>query len=113
MWIDLSLPVVIAHRGDKTYAPENTLAAFKLAVEKGADALEFDAKLTADGQVIVIHDRTVNRTTNGTGKLSNFTLAALRELDAGVGFSEKFRGEGIPTLDEVFEISWQARAYGR
>jgi glycerophosphoryl diester phosphodiesterase len=103
MWIDLPRPTLIAHRGDKTHAPENTLAAFKLAAEKGADAIEFDVQLTADGSVIVIHDQTVDRTTNGTGRISSLPLAALRDLDAGAWFSEQFCGERIPTLDEVFE----------
>ena len=103
MWIDLSRPAIIAHRGDKTHAPENTMAAFKMAAENGADAIEFDVKLTADGRVIVLHDQTVNRTTNGTGRISQLPFAAVRELDAGAWFSEKFRGERIPTLDEVFE----------
>ena len=103
MWIDLSCPIIIAHRGDKTHAPENTLAAFTLAAENGADAIELDVKLTADGRVIVLHDQTVNRTTNGMGKISKLPYAAVRDLDAGAWFSEKFRGERIPTLDEVFE----------
>jgi glycerophosphoryl diester phosphodiesterase len=103
MWIDLPHPAVIAHRGDKAHAPENTLAAFHQAAEKGADAIEFDVKLTADGQVIVLHDQTVDRTTNGTGNVSKFSLAALRELDAGTRFSSQFQGERIPTLGEVFE----------
>jgi glycerophosphoryl diester phosphodiesterase len=103
MWTDLSRPIIIAHRGDKTHAPENTLAAFTLAAENGADAIEFDVKLTADGQIIVLHDQTVNRTTNGTGKISLLPFAAVRDLDAGAWFSRKFRGERIPTLNEVFE----------
>jgi len=103
MWKDLSLPIIIAHRGDKTHAPENTLAAFKLAAENGADAVEFDLKLTADGRIVVLHDQTVNRTTNGMGKISSLSFAEVRDLDAGAWFSEKFRGERIPTLDEVFE----------
>jgi glycerophosphoryl diester phosphodiesterase len=103
MWIDLPRPIIIAHRGDKAHAPENTLAAFKLAAENGADAIEFDVKLTADGRVIVLHDPTVDRTTNGTGKISQLPLAEVKELDAGRRFSELFRGERIPTLDEVFE----------
>jgi len=103
MWIDLPRPTVIAHRGDKTHAPENTLAAFKLAAEKGADAIEFDVKLSADGQVIVLHDQTVDRTTNGKGNVSKLPFALLRDLDAGTWFSEQFRGETIPTLEEVFE----------
>ena len=103
MWTDLSRPIIIAHRGDKTHAPENTLAAFKMAAENGADAIEFDVKLTADGRVIVLHDPTVNRTTNGIGKISHLPFAAVKELDAGAWFSDIFRGECIPSLDEVFE----------
>jgi glycerophosphoryl diester phosphodiesterase len=103
MWSDLPCPIIIAHRGDKTHAPENTLSAFKLAAENGADAIEFDVKLTADGRVIVLHDPTVNRTTNGMGKISQLPFAAVRDLDAGAWFSEKFQGERIPTLDEVLE----------
>lgn len=104
MWSELHHPIIIAHRGDKTHAPENTLAAFKAAVDNGADAIEFDVKLTADERVIVLHDPTVNRTTNGTGKISDLPFAAVRDLDAGAWFSEKFRGEQIPALDEVFEM---------
>lgn len=103
MWTSLPSPVVVAHRGDKTFAPENTLSAFKQAAWKGADAIEFDVKLTADGQVIVLHDQTVDRTTNGTGNVSKLPLAALRDLDAGVQFPGQFPGERIPTLAEVFE----------
>jgi glycerophosphoryl diester phosphodiesterase len=103
MWTELPRPIVIAHRGDKAHAPENTLAAFKLAAEKGADAIEFDVKCTADGQVIVLHDQTVDRTTNGTGDVSKLTFTALRNLDAGAWFSGQFNGESVPTLSEVFE----------
>jgi glycerophosphoryl diester phosphodiesterase len=103
MWIDAPRPIIIAHRGDKSHAPENTLSAFKLAAEKGAQTVEFDVKLTADGCVVVLHDQTVDRTTNGKGDLRHFSLAALRDLDAGSWFSEQFRGERIPTLAEVFE----------
>jgi glycerophosphoryl diester phosphodiesterase len=104
MWTELPSSAIIAHRGDKVHAPENTLSAFKLAAEKGADAIEFDVKLTADGEVIVLHDPTVDRTTNGSGTVAKLPLVALRDLDAGAWFSEQFRGEKIPTLDEVFEI---------
>lgn len=103
MWTDLPSPVVVGHRGDKSYAPENTLSSFEQAIRKGADAIEFDVKLTADGQVIVLHDQTVDRTTNGTGNVAKLPLAALRSLDAGVQFPGQFPGERIPTLDEVFE----------
>ncbi|MFZ6031533.1 MAG: glycerophosphodiester phosphodiesterase [Chloroflexota bacterium] len=97
-------PTVFAHRGASLHAPENTLAAFTLAVQHGADAIELDAKLSADGQVVVIHDQTVNRTTGSHGKVGEMTLAALKRLDAGSCFDAAYRGEPIPTLDEVFEV---------
>jgi glycerophosphoryl diester phosphodiesterase len=103
MWIDLKTPIVIAHRGDKRYAPENTLSAFNQAADKGADAIEFDVKLSADEEVVVLHDKSVDRTTNGTGKAANLSLAVLKSLDASVLFPGKFTGENIPTLEEVFE----------
>lgn len=103
MWFDLPAPIVIAHRGDSAHAPENTLAAFRLAAENGADAIEFDVKLTADGEVIALHDRTLDRTTDGHGEVSRFPLAALQELDAGGWFDPRYRGERIPTLTQIFE----------
>jgi glycerophosphoryl diester phosphodiesterase len=96
-------PLVLAHRGASNHAPENTLAAFELALEQGAHGIELDAKLSADGEVVVIHDASVERTTDGNGKVSHLTLTALRRLDAGSFFSDQFRGEKIPTLAEVFE----------
>jgi len=95
--------VVFAHRGASAHAPENTLAAFELAARLGAPAVELDAKLSADGQVIVMHDQTVDRTTNGHGDARQLTLAQLKTLDAGSKFSPRFAGEPIPTLNEVFE----------
>jgi len=102
---ELSTPIILCHRGAKNYAPENTLPAFKTAIELGADGFELDTQLTSDGHVVVYHDSSVDRTTNGHGKLSSFTLAQVHELEAGSFFSEKFRGEKIPTLDEVFETA--------
>lgn len=99
----LTQPIIFAHRGASAYAPENTLAAFALALEQGADAIELDAKLSADGHAIVIHDLTVDRTTGVPGIVQNMSLAQLRALDAGSFFSPKFRGERIPLLEEVFE----------
>lgn len=96
-------PSFYAHRGASAYAPENTLAAFELAARQGAPAIELDVKLTSDRRVIVLHDGTLNRTTNGSGSVRGLPLAALRELDAGSWFSSEFLGEKIPTLDEVFE----------
>jgi glycerophosphoryl diester phosphodiesterase len=103
MLFELPRPVVFAHRGAAARAPENTLAAFELAAAEGADAVELDAKLTADGHIVVFHDRTLERTTDGTGRLAQKTLAELRTLDAGSHFSAEFRGEKIPLLEEVFD----------
>lgn len=99
----LSQPVIFAHRGASAHAPENTLAAFELALAQQADAIELDVKLTADGQVIVFHDSKVDRTTNGHGKVQDMTLENLKKLDAGSFFGSQFAGEKIPTLAEVFE----------
>lgn len=93
-------PLVLAHRGASAYAPENTLAAFNLAFELGADGIELDVSLTRDGIPVVIHDDTVDRTTNGHGAVNQFTLAELQQLDAS-NRMEKYRGEKIPTLEEV------------
>jgi glycerophosphoryl diester phosphodiesterase len=95
-------PLIFAHRGASAYAPENTLAAFKLALEQGADGIELDAKLSADGEIVVIHDQTVDRTTPGKGRVNQLTLAELKRLEAGRWKGEAFSGEKIPTLAEVF-----------
>lgn len=107
MYLDLPRPIVFAHRGASAHAPENTLAAFELALRQGADAVELDAKLTADGQVVVIHDQTVDRTTDGSGKVRELTLAEIRKLDAGSHFDVAFRGEPVPTLEEVLKAIGQ------
>ncbi len=107
MFEKLTPPYVFAHRGASAHAPENTLAAFQLALEQGAPAIEFDVKLTLDGRVIILHDTTLERTTDGFGRVTQLPFAALRELDAGSWFDVKYRGEKIPALDEVFE------AFGR
>ncbi|MBI3153279.1 MAG: glycerophosphodiester phosphodiesterase [Chloroflexi bacterium] len=96
-------PIILAHRGDQSHAPENTLPSFSQAIQKGADGVELDAKLTSDGHVIVIHDSTVDRTTNGSGKTPTFSLEEIRKLDAGAWFNEKFAGTKVPLLAEVFE----------
>ena len=100
---DWPRPLILAHRGASAHAPENTMAAFELALEQGAHGVELDAKLSADGEVVVIHDPSVERTTDGQGRVSQLDLTALRELDAGSFFSEQFKGEKIPALAEVFE----------
>ena len=103
MFSQLPKATIFAHRGASVYAPENTLAAFEAAVQQHADAIELDAKLTADRQVVVIHDQTVDRTTNGSGEVQKMSLEAIRELDAGSFFDVQFKGEKIPLLSEVFE----------
>lgn len=95
-WSAAQRPLIIGHRGASADAPENTLAAFALAQAQGADGIEFDVQLSADGWPVVIHDAQLDRTTNGRGLVSQKTVAELQELDAG-------EGQSIPTLDELFE----------
>lgn len=97
-------PIIIAHRGASAYAPENTLAAFELAVRQKADAIELDAKLTSDNHVVVFHDQTLERTTGVQGRVISSKLADLRRLDAGSHFDVAYWGEAIPTLNEVFDL---------
>ena len=94
-------PIGFAHRGARAHAPENTLAAFDLALRMGAHEIELDVQTTRDGHVVVIHDDSVDRTTDGTGPVAGHTLSDLRALDAGARFGAGFAGERIPLLDEV------------
>lgn len=94
-------PLVIAHRGASGTCPENTLAAFRHAQALGADMIELDVQLARDGNVVVIHDWTLDRTTDGSGPVGARSLAELRALDAGAWFASAFGGERIPTLAEV------------
>lgn len=96
-------PLIVAHRGASALAPEHTIPAYEKAVETGADALELDVHLSADGQVVVIHDATLDRTTDATGPVHERTLQQLKRLDAGAWFGEAFRGQRIQTLTEVLE----------
>jgi glycerophosphoryl diester phosphodiesterase len=98
-------PAVIAHRGASRRAPENTLEAFRLAFQMGADAIELDVRLSRDGVPVVIHDAQVERTTDGTGKVQDLTWPELRELDAGAWFAAAFCGARIPELAAVLEDS--------
>jgi len=93
----------IAHRGASALAPENTMAAFERAVELGADALELDLHLTRDNELVVIHDDTLDRTTDGLGPVHERSLEDLKRLDAGRWFGEGFAGERVPTLAEVLQ----------
>lgn len=100
-----SKPLVIAHRGASSLAPENTLAAVQKAVDLQVDYVEIDIHRTFDRELVVIHDPTIDRTTNGSGAVNSFTLEELRSFDAGSWFDEAFVGEKIPTLREVLEIT--------
>lgn len=93
--------LTIAHRGASALYPENTLRAFLAAADFGADMCEFDVRMTRDSEVVVIHDATVNRTTDGRGRVADMSAAAIKRLDAGVRFGAEFRDERIPTLAEV------------
>lgn len=93
----------IAHRGSSGTHPENTISAFLAAAEEGADMCELDVQATRDGAVVVIHDETVDRTTDGVGAIADLTLEEIRRLDAGLKFGAPFRGQRIPTLNQVMK----------
>lgn len=103
--------VFIAHRGASGHAPEHTIEAYKQAKDLGADYIEIDLQMTKDGHLVALHDETVDRTTDGTGKISEMTLEEIKKLDAGTWFNEEnpdfaqesYKGEQIPTLKEIFE----------
>ena len=92
---------IFAHRGFSSQYPENTMTAFRKALEAGADGIEFDARLTADGQIVIMHDASVDRTTNGKGKVRNLSFAEIRNLDAGLKKGMVFENERVPMLEEV------------
>ncbi len=94
--------LIFGHRGAKADAPMNTLPAFELALKQGADGVELDVHLSQDGYPVIIHDFTVDLTTDGNGRAADMALAELKELDAGSWFGKAFRNVRIPTLDEVF-----------
>lgn len=93
----------VAHRGATAYAPENTIAAFDLAVDMKADYIEIDVQRSKDGELVLIHDTTVDRTTDGTGKVGELTFEQLRSLDAGSWKGEQYEGEPIPTFEEILD----------
>ncbi len=97
------LSSVTGHRGAKGHAPENTMAGIRKGVELGARWVEFDVKLSADNELVLMHDDTVNRTSDGKGAVAGMTLAELRRLDAGRWFSPDFTGERVPTLVEAMD----------
>jgi glycerophosphoryl diester phosphodiesterase len=99
-------PLVIAHRGDSAHRPENTLASFAAALELGVSAVELDVQLTRDGQVVVIHDAALERTTTGRGDVRQLTLAEVRAVSAGYPerFGSEWAGERVPTLAEALAL---------
>ncbi|WP_353894057.1 glycerophosphodiester phosphodiesterase [Proteinivorax hydrogeniformans] len=100
---------ILAHRGDSKVAPENTIAAFKSAISKGVDGVEFDVQLTKDGVPIVFHDEKLKRCTNVRGYLKDYTYSQLKNLDCGGWFDDRFANTKIPTLKEVLELFWQKK----
>lgn len=98
------MPKVYAHRGASGYAPENTMAAFKKAVELGSRGIECDVQMTRDGRLVICHDETLERTTDGKGLIKDYSYAELKKLDAGSWFGSRFRNERIPQLYELLEL---------
>lgn len=98
-------PLVVGHRGLSASAPENTIAAFRLALDAGADLLELDVHLTRDERVVVIHDRTLQRTTTGNGPVRSYALSEIATLDAGSWFDHRFASERVPLLDDVIALA--------
>ena len=97
--------MVISHRGEHLHHPENTMAAFQAAIDAGADYFELDVRTTSDGKFVIMHDGTLDRTTNGTGEVYKHTFDEIRALDAGAKFSPAFAGTKVPTLDEAFDLA--------
>ncbi len=96
--------IVIAHRGANKYAPQNTLPAFKKAIELGAEGFETDVHITKDGKIVLCHNYTIDETSNGKGEISSMTLEELKRYDYGSYFSKKFEGTEIPTIDEFLSF---------
>lgn len=104
MHLSHTSPVIFAHRGASSHAPENTLAAFQLAIDQGANAIELDVQLTKDQEVIVFHDIYLGRTTDGSGRIKDLTLAEIKSLNAGLSFSPAYQNQTIPSLKEVLDF---------
>jgi len=96
---------VISHRGEHLSHPENTLPAFQAAIDAGADYFELDVRTTSDGRLVLMHDGTVDRTTNGSGKVRELTFEQIRQLDAGAKFAAKFAGTKVPTFEEALSLA--------
>lgn len=99
--------LIIGHRGARGHAPENTMASFQKALDLGVDGIELDVQMTKDGKVVVCHDHSLGRTSNGKGWIVDYTRDELRQLDFGSWFSPEYAGEKIPSLREV--LQWSAK----
>lgn len=97
--------LILAHRGASGYAPENTIAAFKKAISLGADGIETDVQLSKDNEIVLIHDESVDRTTDGRGYIKDLTLKEIKKLDAGRWFNDKFIGQRVPILEELLSLA--------
>lgn len=107
-WIKPDRPLVIAHRGYSLVAPENTLLAYHKAIEVGADMVEMDINMTKDGELVMIHDHFLERTTNGTGLVEDYTLEEIKKLDAGIHFQPKMERIQIPSTEEAIRLISEA-----
>jgi glycerophosphoryl diester phosphodiesterase len=101
---DVKRPLIFAHRGACKVAPENTLPAFQAALDLGADGIELDVQFSSDGKLVVLHNPNLETTTNGAGRVTAYTFAELRLLDAGSHFGPQFAGTPLPALDEVLDL---------
>lgn len=99
-----NMALVIAHRGASGYAPENTMPAFEKSLELGAEGIELDVHESKDGEIVVVHDHTIQRTSNGKGRVKDLTLDEIRKFDFGSWFDKSFKGVTIPTLRDVLEL---------
>jgi glycerophosphoryl diester phosphodiesterase len=97
--------MVISHRGEHLHHPENTMPAFQAAIDAGADYFELDVRTTSDGKLVLMHDKTLDRTTNGTGAVHDLTFDQIRALDGGIKFSPSFAGTKVPTFDEALDLA--------
>ena len=117
--MDGSRIILAAHRGDRFKCPENTMAAFRSAIECGVDMIETDIQITRDGELVIMHDRSASRTAGVDKNIDEMTLAEVKTLDAGSPFSEEFAGERIPTVkefialikDEKILVNWELKIY--
>ena len=95
---------VAGHRGNPAECPENTMASFRNAMEAGLDMIELDIQMSADGELVIMHNFTVDETTDGSGRIRDMTLKEIRSLDAGSWFDKKFRGERVPLFEEFLDL---------